>query len=568
MYKLLFTDKPKICCRCGRPLHENEIVYRPDEHKDAVICTGCNPSEGIKYIFLDGIPRAVLDRYMFGEDFHYGFYEFRYVNVKEQKKCVIYRFYPQGKDIDEFINTSVPGSYILRYSEEIKFLEDLEFFEQIECLKEIPFLYYVKDYENETEPKTEILDAHEFDDVLEEWFKDDYQYYDNDEIIEVFLEGCYQVKPYCLKIQRQKPEPKTEVKSKESSSPKPELKPGERFFTPEKAKDFLCFCQKRIIGQGDELKKAVCLVIRYVEAVKSGNYRNKQNWFLTAPSGSGKTEFYRAVRDYFKLNEIDIPVLFQDLSRITPEGYRGSNASDILNIFVANESNGEGIFFLDEADKKFTPSYTAEGDDFNAQAQATLLSLVEGCDNTFTYHNRKELTVDTSKTMFVFLGAYQNIRDIKTGRNEKKHIGFNAIQQEMQNDDFYDVTIEDMIEYGLTEQLAGRISTVINFHRLSEENMINVIRAKVNEIGAKENIKVGMTNRALNEFLKIAYTPTGIRNIINQINGLIGAALEKYIFEDCFDPQKDRILITSLERIRILRSEDGIITPAEAITLN
>lgn len=552
MSEILFTDKPVICSRCGCALHENEIVYRPDEYEDAVMCTGCDQSGANEYIYLDGIPRAVLESFMYENDFYYGFYEFRYVHVKEQKKCVIYRFYPPGKDIDEFINTSVPGSYILIYSEEMK------------------SLYYVNGYENEPEPETEILDPHEFDDILKVWFKDGYNNYEKNEIIEVFFNGCYQVKPCCLKIQRQKTEPKPEAKSKEkeSSSPKPELKPGERFFTPEKAKDFLYFCQKRIIGQGDELKKAVCLVIRYVEAVKSGNYRNKQNWFLTAPSGSGKTEFYRAVRDYFKLNEIDIPVLFQDLSRITPEGYRGSNASDILNIFVANESDGEGIFFLDEADKKFTPSYTAEGDDFNAQAQATLLSLVEGCDNTFTYHNRKELTVDTSKTMFVFLGAYQNIRDIKTGRNEKKHIGFNAIQQEMQNDDFYDVTIEDMIEYGLTEQLAGRISTVINFHRLSEENMINVIRAKVTEIGSKENIKVGITNSALNEFLKIAYTPTGIRNIINHINGLIGVALEKYIFEECFDPQKDRILITSLERIRILRSEDGIITPAEAITLN
>ena len=388
-----------------------------------------------------------------------------------------------------------------------------------------------------------------------------YNNYDKNEIIEVFFNGCYQIKPYCLKIQRQKPEPKPEAKSKEkeSSSPKPELKPGERFFTPEKAKDFLRFCQKRIIGQGDELKKAVCLVIRYVEAVKSGNYRNKQNWFLTAPSGSGKTEFYRAVRDYFKQNKINIPVMFQDLSRVTPEGYRGSNPSDILNIFAINESSGEGIFFLDEADKKFMPSHTAEGDDFNGQAQGTLLSLVEGCDNTFTYR-RSVITIDSSKTMFVFLGAYQNIRDKKAGRNEKKHIGFNAVQQNIRNDDFYDVTIEDMIEYGLIEQLAGRISTVINFHRLSEENMKNVIRAKAAEISAKENIKVEITDHAVNEFLKIAYTPTGIRNIINQINDLIGTALEKYIFEDRFDPQNDKIYITSLEKIRIVRPRETTLT--------
>ena len=73
--------------------------------------------------------------------------------------------------------------------------------------------------------------------------------------------------------------------------------------------ELLYYCQKRIQGQGTQLKVAVYQVYRYMQEVAKGEDFRAENWILTAPSGSGKTEFYRAIRDFFKMHQVPIPVV-------------------------------------------------------------------------------------------------------------------------------------------------------------------------------------------------------------------------------------------------------------------
>lgn len=71
---------------------------------------------------------------------------------------------------------------------------------------------------------------------------------------------------------------------------------------------------------------------------------------------------------------------------------------------------GAAVFFLDEADKKFRPDFNSHGKDFNASIQSSLLTLIKGA---VKYVPDKDSTVDTNDTMFVIMGAFQDLRDQK-----------------------------------------------------------------------------------------------------------------------------------------------------------
>jgi len=501
MLNFLFCEQPLVCCRCGAGLREGEHVFRnsPD-YDDAVMCRGCSWETDNEYVMLNG-NLCASTQFMSEDDFDYGFYEIK----KYDEQFYIYRFrHADEREFMDFFCECDKDNIALRYDREgaVLFLDGTgRFFE--------------KPDRNEA--------------VV--WAED------------IFEDFSYRM-IYDEKRRR--------------------LRKTQRIFNPEKARDFYEFCRKRIIGQDAELKKAVYMVIEYAESIESGNVKNVRNWLLTAPSGSGKTEFYRSVRDYFKKNGINIPVILFDLSQITPAGYRGGQVEDIVKMISSKKSDGKAIVFLDEADKKFFPDRCGLNDDFNGMAQSNILSFTEGCEYNISVsdENGKVLSrvVDTSRTMFVFMGAFQYIRDEKSDKvkNRKPNIGFSGKYEDTSAEEeeaFYDnITVDEMIKYGLTEQLAGRISQVINFRRISKPEMMGLIRSKVEEISCDRNISLGITDRAVEEFLDLSYTHLGVRAVINRINELVSEVVSAEYFGNGFDEFSDKVLIRSEKCAEIIKS--------------
>lgn len=492
MLDFLFSNKPVICCRCGEKLSEGQHVFRADIEDDAVFCAGCSYTVENEFIMIDGEPRASTE-FMYDNLFDDGYYEIR----KIDGLFVIMRFRHPKKEPELFLE---------------------------ECAKESFMLMY-------TEGKAKILIAgnsvfagEKERNEVKKWAGS------------TFGEWSYRVVPKYIINQTNR----------------------KRFFSQKDRIEFLEYCQERIIGQKEELRRAVYMVIEYAECVMAGDFSNIRSWFLTAPSGSGKTEFYRTVRDYFNMKKINIPVLIYDLSNITPAGYSGGNTNDIFFKIAEAGSDGRAIFFLDESDKKFIPDLCGGGTDFNAAAQANLLSIVEGIE---TVACKKK--IDTSKTMFVFLGAYQNIRDDKV-RNLKKsgapRIGFGAepdaadISQKSEDIFYENITVDDMIEYGLMEQLAGRISQVVNFHRIPLKDMKKLIRSKADELAGKQCCNIKISDKVIDDMIGIAYTPLGVRAIINKLNELISDAVSNAFFDGTFNERYDEIVIVSENKSRIIRN--------------
>ena len=143
--------------------------------------------------------------------------------------------------------------------------------------------------------------------------------------------------------------------------------------------DFYDDISSQVIGQPN-LKKFLANVYNYLKRL-ANNLPTNNNVILAAPSGSGKTETYRALKRYFNEYIPGFPINILDLSQITSAGFKGSEPSEIINPFIMGNT-AFGLCFLDEFDKKLEPSYTNKNVDANREVQNNLLTIIEGSNVT------------------------------------------------------------------------------------------------------------------------------------------------------------------------------------------
>ena len=193
------------------------------------------------------------------------------------------------------------------------------------------------------------------------------------------------------------------------------------------------------------------------------------------------------------------------------------------------------------------PSYGSNNVNINAAIQSNMLTLIEGT---------KIEDFDSSKTMFVFLGAFQYLRDRKQKESKQLKSGFRKGSGQVdESEAFYeDIELNDMIEQGMLEELAGRITSVINFHKISERQMRNIIRDKAKQIGDEIGFAIRITDKGLKELMEIAYTNLGVRKPMNVIRELaLGVVAHQTIFGDT-DNDSSEIVISGLEKVRLKKA--------------
>ena len=325
------------------------------------------------------------------------------------------------------------------------------------------------------------------------------------------------------------------------------------------------YFESRLIGQSEEIKKMVYLFCEYVKNAESGKNFNAPSWMLTAPSGCGKTEVYRILRDFFKQNNISIPVIQLDLTHFTESGFKGKDPIELFEIIdEANNKSGAStaIVFLDEADKKMKPRFSKDGEDVNAASQSDWLSIIEGAKHEISNARVGSRTIDTSKVMFVLVGAFQSIRNEKQKQvNSKNIIGFSSdseytAKQNERNILHDDISFDDMIEFGMIEELAGRMVQIINLHKLSEEDMKKVILEKAHSVSAETGIDIELSDTAMTMLLNVAYSNLGIRSVLNRIKELAYKAVTDVYYEESYKPENFIIQITSSDSANIKSKED------------
>lgn len=279
--------------------------------------------------------------------------------------------------------------------------------------------------------------------------------------------------------------------------------------------DLSDYLSSRIIGQND-IKRVCSNVFIYLKTIWRGLTPNN-NMIITAPSGTGKTETYRALKDYFKNNIPGLQVLLIDATQLTPSGYRGSNIEDMFApLFNGRDKEPPAIVFIDEIDKRLMPT-NAGMDSFNSAVQYNLLSIIEG--GTITDTNRRGergQSINTSKIMFIGLGSFDAYKQKKIS---KRSIGFTDNEVIDSCNEIF--TPETLLEAGATPELMGRFPFVLNYNRLDESTLRKIIQKNVDEFAFLYDCDVQIEPAYINKLLALADSPFGCRAIKNEIQNTL-----------------------------------------------
>lgn len=275
-------------------------------------------------------------------------------------------------------------------------------------------------------------------------------------------------------------------------------------------REMLSYVQSRVIGQEDivsvvtniytHLRRMIGQTLNMRMQTRSGS----NNMLLCAPSGCGKTETYRVIKDYFADRIPLLAVHIVDVSSLTPAGFRGSEPSSVVAPLVGYGSEPIAIVFMDEFDKICTPSYTADHSDMHLEVQHNILTMVEG--------SRVETAcgvIDTKNILFIGAGSFDGFRKVRES-NEKSEIGFQK-DENKKSDHYAPVTRENIITAGGCYELIGRFSYIVNYHPLDKEIVLSIIDRNRELIANDFGCELILERKALNELCEQAGSKFGCR---------------------------------------------------------
>lgn len=319
---------------------------------------------------------------------------------------------------------------------------------------------------------------------------------------------------------------------------------------------------------------------------------------LAGPTGCGKTETFRVFQRVEEQPGIPV-IMRNAPDYAPNDNWKGEKFLDMLPADLCTEAidlytrlhgkpqnmgdfekvrhmASNGIILLDEFDKMHIGG--ASTDNFCRDYQATLLKMIEGGEYTGcklnhpqeSFHDddgdekKSELKVNTGSVMFIFLGAFDGMQKITRRRllqeqlkrknkecqvkqPETGRIGFTAVLKPLKDaqhsslteelPDGTDLTpnLEDMIEYGIIRELAGRIAIRVNYKALSVANIIKIMKESKTSVYLEyqerfENMghKLVLDDAAFREIALMAEEKkTGARGLSNIFYDMLSPTLYK-----------------------------------------
>ncbi len=240
-------------------------------------------------------------------------------------------------------------------------------------------------------------------------------------------------------------------------------------YTPVEIKKIL---DEHVLGQEDA-KKAVS-VLYYSHF----NKHVRQNLLLIGPSGSGKTELFR------QLNQIEPDkhtIYIYDASNITNDGWSGKKKFDSVfkQMFAEGWTEDEienAIIVFDEFDKLTAPRFNSAHENVSSSIQGELLSMIEGTSLVVAVPDMaNDPVIDTSKISFVFLGAFEDLYKKKKEEANRHVIGFSKSKEEKESKENINFDFDDIINFGIRTELAGRIARMVVLYSLDENDFYSIM---------------------------------------------------------------------------------------------
>ncbi|MBD5097985.1 MAG: AAA domain-containing protein [Clostridiales bacterium] len=296
----------------------------------------------------------------------------------------------------------------------------------------------------------------------------------------------------------------------------PEEDYEDQYDTPKKIHGYLC----EHVWKQDEAKRAASIILHNcLHGIKS-------NGIFVGPTGSGKSYLWRCLQKIYPNR-----IVIADSSGVSKEGWAGSvKWRDLLRSPIFRSEN-HSILVCDEFDKMCSPKITSGGNNASFDVQGEALTLVEGT-HVDVKINSVTHSIDTSKISFVLLGAFSNKAHDIAEKSSGSRIGFGAAPEPIQP---YarPLDIQDLIDFGLMPELAGRISRIVNLQPMTVEDFYRMTDNSLgflSHIGEQYKADIRLTPAKRRELAELAArTGLGVRGMESQIRHLIDDA----IFDDC-----------------------------------
>lgn len=308
-------------------------------------------------------------------------------------------------------------------------------------------------------------------------------------------------------------------------------------------------CVKEVVVGQDELVRSIAT------SLYNAHYMNIRCVdFIIGGSGTGKT---LTMESFCK--EMGLAYTIENATQYTQEGYVGESVNTMLSNLLENAGKDfqkaqKGILVIDEIGKKTTKGRgkSSDGRDVSGEGVLdSLLPILSGASMNITV-NKRSIPFETKNLKIFLMDACSGIEEIKQKRVEEKKMGFFVKEQKEESKllspekSIY--TKEDLLEYGFTPELLGRINkihvtnpidttTLIRIQQESKDSVFRMYERGLRNLGIELKVYEGFFKEVAEATLDYG---TGARELANTTN---------YVFEalmhEVYDTQ-DRIYVAEL----------------------
>ena len=233
-----------------------------------------------------------------------------------------------------------------------------------------------------------------------------------------------------------------------------------------------------VIGQDKHVEKIVSVLYkRMIEINLNKDIPSRFGLIVTGSPGSGKSEIFN---QFAKI--VNVPIQFVDSTQMTEAGYAGMGAAAYMEKLYRDYKGdmkkiSDSFIVFDELDK-IKEHKGEQGADVNGKgAQDSLLKFMDGTDYDLSQlgMGHPNVTINTSRMTPIAIGAFAEL--LREEIMRIKAFGDKSDSSEKQDKI---LTTDDLIEYGMGDQLMGRLYVDVQLDRLNVPALVRVMDESAN----------------------------------------------------------------------------------------